>query len=491
VAHTSPSIKVGRIGPGGSGLLEALEGTGNRFVWVLGRAAWRADVVLWIVGAPEGIPEGTRDRFRSGLEAGEPPRVVVYLEGTDRVEASELGILELGIRNLLADLGLDADAVPVLRGAVRELATELARVPKKSRRSYEMEVETSPRRGEDLALERGFPERTETAEAWVVPVFYGTDRNRTKSQEPAKTFGTSRGPLSFGYAEVSLPKRRDKGEMPAPTWWKRWERREDPSRFVLLLNVKPLEREPFVAELRGAMEKADVPEALVFIHGFNVTFEEAAERAAQVAFDLEFQGVPMVFSWPSRGNPLLYSRDENDIEWAIPHFEEFLRLALGESGARTVHVIAHSMGNRALARALCSLQAQAGANGGANLRQIVFAAPDIDRETFVDLARRFQGTAERFTLYGSSNDRALRMSKLVHGYPRAGESGKDLTLADGIDSIDASAVDTSVLGHSYYGSRSPILSDLSYLIREGLPPDRRFGFRARERERRRYWVYQP
>jgi esterase/lipase superfamily enzyme len=237
--------------------------------------------------------------------------------------------------------------------------------------------------------------------------------------------------------------------------------------------------------------EASAPEALVFIHGFNVTFEEAAERAAQVAFDLEFKGVPMVFSWPSRGNPVLYARDENDIEWAIPHFEEFLRLALGESGASTVHVIAHSMGNRALARALGSLQAQATAGGGAKLRQIIFAAPDIDRDTFVDLARKFQGKAERFTLYGSSNDRALRMSKLVHGYPRAGESGAALTLADGVDSIDASAVDTSLLGHSYYGSRNPILSDIFYLIREGLPPDQRYGFRAGEREKRKYWVYKP
>jgi esterase/lipase superfamily enzyme len=406
------------------------------------------------------------------------------------VPASE--ILELGIRELLADLGLKADTVPVLRGVGELAAVLVARAteakPPTSRREV---IEESPWRGDGYSVAQEDSELRETPDAWIVPVFYGTDRDRTRAQEPAKLFGTGRGPLSFGWAEVSLPKQRDKGELPAPAWWKPWQRKEDASRFVLLLSVHPLEREPFVAELKSAVEKADVPEALVFIHGFNVTFEEAAERAAQVAFDLEFKGVPMVFSWPSRGNPILYSQDENDIEWAIPHFEEFLRLALDESGARTVHVIAHSMGNRALARALGTLQARVEGTGGAKLRQIIFAAPDIDRDTFVHLADQFQGKAERFTLYGSANDRALKMSKLFHGYPRAGDSGKNLALADGVDSIDASAVDTSFLGHSYYGSRSSILSDISYLLREGLPPDRRFGFRVEEREKKRYWVYKP
>lgn len=478
-------VRVGLIAPAGSSVPESLEGSKPRFVWVRGQEAWRAEVLLWVVDVLEGIPEGTREKFRTALERpGEPPPLVVYLEGAERVGTPVAKLLELAVGELLADLGLNAEVVPVFRGDPRELAVKLAALAPQRERGL-----GAPVRGDGGSLVAYGP--SETAEAWIVPVFYGTDRNRTRSAEPAKVFGSRRGPLSFGYVEVSLPRRRDRGEMPVPAWWKPWQRPEDPSRFVLLLSVNPLDREPFVAGLRQAVEKAGAPEALIFIHGFNVTFEEAAERAAQVAFDLEFKGVPMVFSWPSRGNPVLYPQDENDIEWAVPHFEAFLRLALAESGARTVHVIAHSMGNRALARALCSLQSRAAEGGGAALRQIVFAAPDIDRDTFVDLARRFQGKAERFTLYGSSNDRALKMSKLFHGYPRAGESGNDLTLADGIDSIDASKADTSLLGHSYYGSRGPILSDLFYLIREGLPPDRRSGFRAGERDRRRYWVYQP
>jgi esterase/lipase superfamily enzyme len=127
----------------------------------------------------------------------------------------------------------------------------------------------------------------------------------------------------------------------------------------------------------------------------------------------------------------------------------------------------------------------------AALRQIVFAAPDIDRDTFVALAEKFHGQAERLTLYGSSNDRAIQASKVVHRYPRAGGSGKEIALANGIDSIDSSAADTSLLGHSYFGDRRSILSDLFSLLRHAHPPDQRYGLASRNRANFRYWVYKP
>jgi esterase/lipase superfamily enzyme len=486
VAQASSFVMVGWIAPESSGkaVREALEGTGARFVWARGAEAWKAEVLLWVVEVAAGISEGTRERFRAALEMREAPPLVVYLAGADPAEAARTDILELGVRDLLADLGLNAEAVPVLRGTIRELARELrTRGARKRGRSFTPEAREAER------VSRGTLALMEP-EAVIVPVFYGTDRARTGRPEPARFFGGRRGELSFGSVEVSLPTKRHKGEMPTPSSWKFWQLREDPSRFVLLLSVTPLEREPFAAGLRQAVEKAEVPEALVFVHGFNVGFAEAAERAAQVAVDLQFPGVPVVYSWPSEGKVQSYTVDEANVEWSAPHFEEFLRLVLAESGARTVHVIAHSMGNRALVRALSSLQAET-AGGWARLRQIVFAAPDVDRDTFVEIAHKFHDRAERFTLYGSSNDRALQVSKLVHGYPRAGDSGEDMALVAGIDSIDASESDTSLLGHSYYGSRRPILEDISYLLRRGLPPDQRFGLKKRERRQLPYWVYQP
>ena len=49
----------------------------------------------------------------------------------------------------------------------------------------------------------------------------------------------------------------------------------------------------------------------------------------------------------------------------------------------------------------------------------------------------------------------------IDGYRRAGDSGDDITLFKGIDTIDVSSVDTNLIGHFYYGDNRSVLSELS------------------------------
>jgi esterase/lipase superfamily enzyme len=227
---------------------------------------------------------------------------------------------------------------------------------------------------------------------------------------------------------------------------------------------------------------------LVFIHGYNVSFEDAARRAAQLAYDLEFAGIPMLYSWPSVESVAKYTIDETNVRWSQEHFREFITICRTELAVRTVHLVAHSMGSRLLAETLPNLEYVAGA---AMLRQVVFAAPDIDADTFRQLAAAFQGQAERCTLYASSKDYALQASKAFHGYARAGDSGANLVFAADVDTIDATEVDTSLLGHSFYGDNRSILSDLFTLVRDGYGPAQRFGLREVDRGGITYWAFQP
>lgn len=198
---------------------------------------------------------------------------------------------------------------------------------------------------------------------------------------------------------------------------------------------------------------------------------------------------PLLYSWPSEGATLRYTVDENNVRWTLPHFTDFLTLALTGLHARVVHVIAHSMGNRCLTQMLRTFDAAALGAGAAGRGQVVFAAPDIDSATFVDLAREFRRQAARFTLYASSTDRALLASKAVSGYPRAGDAGPGLVLADGIDTIDATLVDTNLMGHSYIGENDSILGDVFDLLKDGRAPEERFRLAARQRGGRRYWYF--
>lgn len=323
--------------------------------------------------------------------------------------------------------------------------------------------------------------------AWtVVPVLFATDRDHTGDAAPGRCFGSGRGDLRFGVAEVTIPSSHRRGELESPVWWK-LQFSADPNRHLTLASVSLLSRAAFVDTAQQALAAGERPELLVFVHGYNVSFENAARRTAQMAHDLRFTGVPMLYSWPSTAAVLRYTEDETNARWTATHFAQFLGLALGELGAGAVHVIAHSMGNRVVTECLRHFSPPAGA---APLRQLVLAAPDIDAQTFADLAAEFNGRAERVTLYASSRDLALKASQRVHGYPRAGDSQPRLVIVDGVDTIDASGVDTNLLGHSYIGDERSILSDLSSLIDKGEPPEqRRFHLREAFQADRRYWQF--
>ncbi len=311
----------------------------------------------------------------------------------------------------------------------------------------------------------------------TIPLYYATDRSLNSNEKPAKKYGTDRGTLTYGTCQVSIPKKHKLGEVERPSIWK-LEFSEDPSKHITLRELAVMDPEAYYADIKARVQSAAGKNAFVFIHGFNVTFEDAALRTAQMAFDLEFAGAPVFYSWPSKGSAFAYTVDEATAEWAYPDLKTFLADFADKSSAESIYLIAHSMGNRVLTRALVSLMAER-PELKSRFREIILAAPDIDADVFKkDLAPKMVNANLSLTLYASSHDKALVASQKVHGYPRAGESGDRLVLLSGMETIDATKVDSDdwLLGHSYYGSRS-ILSDMFYLIQNGQRAKQRFSLK--------------
>ena len=146
----------------------------------------------------------------------------------------------------------------------------------------------------------------------------------------------------------------------------------------------------------GAHQKRQL---LVFLHGYNTSFEDAARRTAQLAYDLKYEGVPMFWSWPSQHNAFLYTHDVTNVRRTVPNLEQFLRDVAERSGADTIHLVAHGMGNQCLTEVLLHLTT--GGHLPASVREVVLAAPDIDATTFIkDIAlknrrTKFQGDTLR------------------------------------------------------------------------------------------------
>ena len=121
-------------------------------------------------------------------------------------------------------------------------------------------------------------------------------------------------------------------------------------------------------------------------------------------------------------------------------------------------------------------------------RQIILTAPDIDEETFQNLAVAIASDDERLTMYSNYKDRALLLSKIFHLYRRAGAS---IVIVPGMETIDASKVDTSLVRHSYFGSSRTVLADVSSLIVDGKPAKKRFGMIEKQKEGKTYYFFRP
>ena len=263
-----------------------------------------------------------------------------------------------------------------------------------------------------------------SADAFVrVPVLYATDRDHAAHAMSDPYYGSERAPMRYGMAHVSIPfhPSHQKGKIERPVWWK-LEFKENPARHVVILNITEFDEQVFLEHIDTAVDPLSEPEALIFIHGYNVSFPDALRRTAQIAADLEFLGPSILFSWPSQGRTDKYWVDETNAQWAVDDLERLILATINRSKARSLHLIAHSLGARILTHVLERISRLTLPSEAARLRQIIFAAPDIDAETFKKAASQFHSRSERCTLYASSNDEVLSISKLFHGYSRAGNA---------------------------------------------------------------------
>lgn len=326
----------------------------------------------------------------------------------------------------------------------------------------------------------------------VVKVGFATDRQRDLGKPAAQRFNNERNntaSLSYGHCEISIPRDHRMGELESPSLW-RLEFRADPARHVVLLDAEVEDQARFFAGVAAQVRASASGSAFIFIHGYNVSFEDAARRTGQMAYDLGFDGAPVFYSWPSQGGVARYTVDENNIEWSTPHLQAFLTDFLQKTDAAKVYLIGHSMGNRGLARAVAGL-IETQPELARRIAEIILTAPDIDADVFrQEIAPRLTAAQHPVTLYASSEDLALAASRLVHGHRRAGDSGEGMLLLAGVETIDATGVDTGFLKHSYFAEQRSALSDMFYLIHDNARADQRF-LDPVDTPKGRYWTFKP
>jgi esterase/lipase superfamily enzyme len=153
---------------------------------------------------------------------------------------------------------------------------------------------------------------------------------------------------------------------------------------------------------------------LIFVHGFNNTFEEAVYRFAQIVHDSRADAAPILFTWPSRGGLLEYLYDKDSATNSRDALESVLTRAALDPNVSDVTVLAHSMGNWIALEALRQLAIRRGAVPS-KIKNVIMAAPDIDVDVFRSEYLELGAPKPRFTLFLSRDDNALSISRFLAG----------------------------------------------------------------------------
>jgi esterase/lipase superfamily enzyme len=231
-------------------------------------------------------------------------------------------------------------------------------------------------------------------------------------------------------------------------------------------SIAAVEPAPQLADLLGQTSGRNV---LVYVHGYNQTFENAALDAVRLSDGIKFAGETMVFSWPSRARLLDYDYDRESAMWSRDALDQVLEDLLASPTIGRVNIVAHSVGTMVTTEALRQLYAKLGDYAADRVGAIVFASPDIDMDVFIASVPKIGPLAAKITIITATNDRALAVSRWVNGSTvRVGTAEKVQLEKLGLRVIDASAQGWGVLNHDLFLSNPGIRQAIRDAI--GGPP---------------------
>ena len=160
-----------------------------------------------------------------------------------------------------------------------------------------------PRAADLIAAFETAPELASATGVGEMLVWFGTDRAPTIRDGRVAGFrngASSPRKVHYGRCLVTVPEAHRFGEVGTP-WWTRVVRRSQDG----TLRLKAIESfdgaDAFAASVNETLahDLADEHAALIYVHGYNTTFDAAATRTAQLGFDLNVEGITGFYTWPS------------------------------------------------------------------------------------------------------------------------------------------------------------------------------------------------
>lgn len=316
----------------------------------------------------------------------------------------------------------------------------------------------------------GLYETTDAAAAHSLSIFVVSTR---KGERGAASELAVEGGPRLSLQMISVPPDHEAGKIERPSFGS-----EDPQKHFAATSRRGLDESAFLAELAAHISGriGSNRDVLLYVHGFNTSYDDARFRLAQVVDDGRFGGVPILFTWPAAGSLLDYGAAKESATASRDVLAKLIRQLAETPAIGRVHILAHSMGAWLTMEALRENAIAGSPDLNGKLGDVMLAAPDIDLNVFRQQLARI-GSSHVFVLV-SSNDRALSISRTLAGdRPRLGAldptapNDRAALEALGVKVYDLSHESAGLIGHAAYGDAPQVVRTIGAQIAEPRPQD--------------------
>ena len=251
--------------------------------------------------------------------------------------------------------------------------------------------------------------------------FYVTNRRLGADDGPLEErFGNERERvLKFGFFDTELEPTLGLGMIINPTDWFQNEE-------IQLRQVQLLDQSDFIAQLRQQVQASPLRSILINVNGFRERFPSALRKTAFLSHVLDINSPVLVFDWPGDqgSTPRGYRRAQRVAGESGAELAQTLGLIIRQVQPDRLWLVANSMGGEVVVHAFSILYREADlADAEVEIEDVVLTAPDVDRDEFNNqFKREIAALARNLTVYVSSNDRALLISRVLNRGRRLGEA---------------------------------------------------------------------
>ena len=334
--------------------------------------------------------------------------------------------------------------------------------------------------------------------------FFVTNRAVEDQDAPTKEkFSKERSEkLSFGFFSTSIEPSLGIGMIVNPTDWFQNE-------VIQLNKVKSLQEDAMISELSAQVEASPFRSLLINVNGFRERFPSALRKTAFLAHVLDIDTPMLVFDWPgdqgSGARP--YFRAQSIARESGVELARMIERIVRDVEPERLWIIANSMGAEVVVSAFVELYKQESmADSETEIEHVILTAPDVSHDEFgSQFKHKILALSQYLTVYVSSNDRALLMSRIINRGRRLGESTVDpsnpdqweeaasvLELvtpgSDRVILVDITPVNRTRNFHNFSLETPEFFDDLYLRLSNEATPTSRLRYRITTTSGAEYWV---